>query len=109
MSSATPFVSGDVLSGRYELDRRVAQGGFGKVWRATYLVLARPVAIKLLHAGVCDDAETDLYSLGILAYQWPPGRSTHSSGSPLPLAVPRQHAGRKQGSSGSPAAPGGPV
>src|SRR5260370_42336033 len=67
MSSGTPFGSGDVLSGRYELDRRVAQGGFGKVWRATYLVLARPVAIKLLHAG------------------------------------------RKQGSSGSPAAPGGPV
>jgi len=67
MSSAIPFVGGDVLSGRYELDRRVAQGGFGKVWRATYLVLARPVAIKLLHGG------------------------------------------RKQGSSGSPAAPGGPV
>jgi len=55
MSSAIPFASGDVLSGRYELDRRVAQGGFGKVWRATDLVLARPVAIKLLPAGVCDD------------------------------------------------------
>ncbi|HEX9552846.1 MAG TPA: hypothetical protein VF983_06530 [Streptosporangiaceae bacterium] len=67
MSSAIPFVGGDVLSGRYELDRRVAQGGFGKVWRATYLVLARPVAIKL------------------------PARR------------------QEQGSSGSPAAPGGPV
>jgi len=55
MSSAIPFVSGDLLSGRYELDRRSTQGGLGKVWRATYLVLARPVAIKLLPAGVCED------------------------------------------------------
>src|SRR6266851_2676574 len=72
MSSAMPFVSGDVLSGRYELDRRVAQGGFGKVWRATYLVLARPVAIKL------------------------PARRQEqgSSGSPAPLAVRSANAAR---------------
>ncbi len=91
MSSAIPFVGGDLLSGGYELDRRSTQGGLGKVWRATYLVLARPVAIKLLPAGVCDDAETDLYSLGILAYQCLAAWQEHAqlgqpatSGSPAP-------------------------
>ena len=35
-------------AGRYQLERRIAAGGYGDVWRATDLVLARPVAVKLL-------------------------------------------------------------
>jgi eukaryotic-like serine/threonine-protein kinase len=38
------------LDGRYQLDSRIAAGGYGEVWRATDLVLGRPVAVKLLLA-----------------------------------------------------------
>jgi hypothetical protein len=40
-----------VLGRRYVLGERIGAGGFSEVWRATDLVLARPVAIKLLHLG----------------------------------------------------------
>jgi serine/threonine protein kinase len=45
------------LAGRYRLDERVAAGGYGEVWRATDLVLARPVAVKVLRPEVAGDAE----------------------------------------------------
>jgi serine/threonine-protein kinase len=45
------------LAGRYRLDERVAAGGYGEVWRATDLVLARPVAVKLLRPEVAGDAD----------------------------------------------------
>jgi serine/threonine-protein kinase len=37
-----------VLAGRYRLEGPVARGGVGEIWRATDLVLGRPVAVKLL-------------------------------------------------------------
>lgn len=37
-----------ILAGRCRLDARIAIGGVGEVWRAVDLVLARPVAVKLL-------------------------------------------------------------
>lgn len=42
--------SAAVLAGRYRLDRRIAAGGVGEVWRAVDLVLDRPVAVKLLRS-----------------------------------------------------------
>jgi eukaryotic-like serine/threonine-protein kinase len=42
---------GLLLGRRYRLDGRIAAGGMGEVWRATDLVLARPVAVKLLRYG----------------------------------------------------------
>jgi tRNA A-37 threonylcarbamoyl transferase component Bud32 len=41
--------AGTVLGGRYLLDDQIGNGGYGEVWRATDTVLARPVAVKLLH------------------------------------------------------------
>jgi serine/threonine-protein kinase len=50
-------MTGVLLSGRYRLERRIAAGGMGEVWRGTDEVLGRPVAIKLLrHAYVGDEA-----------------------------------------------------
>jgi serine/threonine-protein kinase len=35
------------ISGRYRLERPIAEGGFGQVWRATDTALQRPVAVKI--------------------------------------------------------------
>ena len=40
---------------RYRLDRRIATGGMGEVWRATDTVLDRPVAVKVLKPEYADD------------------------------------------------------
>ncbi len=52
------LLNGDLLATRYRLDRRIAAGGMGEVWRASDLVLNRPVAVKLLPAGYAQHAET---------------------------------------------------
>jgi tRNA A-37 threonylcarbamoyl transferase component Bud32 len=46
---AAPRTSPRVLTGRYLLEERVASGGMASVWRAHDEVLARTVAVKLLH------------------------------------------------------------
>ncbi|HEY2522731.1 MAG TPA: protein kinase [Streptosporangiaceae bacterium] len=46
------------LDHRYQLDNRVAAGGYGEVWRATDLVLGRSVAVKLLLAQHVQQAQT---------------------------------------------------
>ncbi|MFJ9773343.1 protein kinase [Kitasatospora sp. NPDC101157] len=44
---------GDVLDGRYELQEKLGQGGFGVVWRAQDTRMRRPVAVKVIghHGG----------------------------------------------------------
>jgi serine/threonine-protein kinase len=49
---------GLLLAGRYRLESRIAAGGVGEVWRAQDLVLARPVAVKLLQQGYASHPET---------------------------------------------------
>lgn len=46
-----------LLGGRYRLDEPIGRGGMAAVWRATDTVLARPVAVKRLHAGLVADEE----------------------------------------------------
>ena len=48
---------GWLVEGRYRLDGRIAVGGMGEVWRATDLVLGRPVAVKLLRPGAAGSGE----------------------------------------------------
>jgi serine/threonine protein kinase len=55
-SSARP--AGFRLAGRYRLVRRIAAGAVGEVWLGWDLVLARPVAVKLLRAEHAQHADT---------------------------------------------------
>jgi hypothetical protein len=49
---------GSVMLGRrYALLEQIGAGGYSEVWRGTDMVLARPVAIKLLHIGYAQHAE----------------------------------------------------
>ena len=50
-------LAGNLLAGRYRLDEPIGGGGFSEVWRATDAVLARPVAVKLLHSGYARQPE----------------------------------------------------
>ena len=48
---------GIILAGRYQLAGPIAAGAVGEVWRATDLVLSRPVAVKRLRAGYAGQPE----------------------------------------------------
>ena len=44
------LIEGQLIHRRYRLDRRLAQGGMGEVWKAYDIQLGRPVAIKALRS-----------------------------------------------------------
>ena len=44
------------LANRYTLESSIASGGMATVWRARDEVLARPVAVKILHSHLAEDA-----------------------------------------------------
>lgn len=50
--------SGYLIEERYRLDERIAAGGVGQVWRATDLLLGRPVAVKVLRPEYADHPDT---------------------------------------------------
>src|SRR4051794_18212028 len=43
-----PYVSGDVIAGKYKLKRIIGRGGMGAVWQAHNIPLDIDVAIKLI-------------------------------------------------------------
>lgn len=48
--SVHKYQPGDVLLERYQLERQLAVGGMGELWRAVNLALEQPVAVKLLRS-----------------------------------------------------------
>jgi eukaryotic-like serine/threonine-protein kinase len=50
----TTVAEGDVLAGKYRVERVLGQGGMGRVLLATHLGLDEPVAIKVLRAELTD-------------------------------------------------------
>ena len=77
--TGVPVSPGLLLEGRYRLDDRIAAGAMGEVWRATDLVLDRPVAVKLLRPGYAGHEEglarfrAEARSAGLLSH---PGIAT---------------------------------
>jgi hypothetical protein len=50
--------TGPIIDDRYRLDGQIATGGVGQVWRATDLLLERPVAVKVLRPEYADHPDT---------------------------------------------------
>jgi serine/threonine protein kinase len=48
-------LAGRVLDDKYRLDSRLGEGGMGTVYRATHLLIDRPVAVKVLHQRFVED------------------------------------------------------
>jgi eukaryotic-like serine/threonine-protein kinase len=48
--------SGEVIQGKYRLDKRLGIGGMGEVWRATHTGTGREFAVKFMHAHVAASA-----------------------------------------------------
>jgi serine/threonine-protein kinase len=52
-----PYI-GQVVARKYRVDKVLGEGGMGRVYRATQLVLEKPVVLKLLHPTLQKDART---------------------------------------------------
>jgi serine/threonine-protein kinase len=48
---------GKVLAHRYRLEHQLGEGGMGSIWRAEHLVLAAPVADKLIDPEIAEDED----------------------------------------------------
>src|SRR5919202_2327702 len=53
--SAADSLVGRVFDDKYRLDERLGQGGMGSVYRATHLLIDRPVAVKVLNQRFVED------------------------------------------------------
>lgn len=51
------LISGEMLDGKYKIDRRLGHGGMGEVYRATHLGTKRIVAVKVIRAQFSDNQE----------------------------------------------------
>ena len=49
--------AGQIIVGRYRLERLLGEGGMGSVWAATHLWMNKPVALKFLKPEIADNPE----------------------------------------------------
>ncbi|MEO7837368.1 MAG: protein kinase [Acidimicrobiales bacterium] len=56
MPDSIPLMADRVLLGRYRIVRPIARGGMAEVWEGYDEILARPVAVKVLHSHLATDA-----------------------------------------------------
>lgn len=54
-ATKSPIHPGEVLEGKWRVDKKIGQGGMGSVYKATDVALDRTVAIKILAADLCKD------------------------------------------------------
>src|SRR4051794_14870409 len=50
MTMAGDPLVGRVLDGRYRIDDQLGEGGMGTVYRATHVLMEKPIAIKILRS-----------------------------------------------------------
>jgi serine/threonine-protein kinase len=48
--TATAYLPGYLIAGKYELESLIGEGGMGAVWQARNVALDAPVALKVLRA-----------------------------------------------------------
>src|SRR5258706_3776632 len=49
---------GQIIAGKYRLERELGRGGMGSVWLAQHLTLNSPIAIKLIEPIIMQNPET---------------------------------------------------
>ncbi len=54
-SALAEALPGTVLEGKYRLDEKIGEGGFGAVFRSTHLALNRPIAVKVFRPSPGND------------------------------------------------------
>lgn len=54
-SALTEALPGTILEGKYRLDEKIGEGGFGVVFRSTHLALDRPIAVKVFRPSPGND------------------------------------------------------
>lgn len=60
LTTLSDVLPGTVLEGKFRLEEKLGSGGFGTVYRATQLNLARPVAVKVFHVLAARAERADL-------------------------------------------------
>jgi len=56
-NAALALTAGELIVGRFRLERRLGQGGMGVVWAARHLVTRKAVALKFLNPTTSGDVE----------------------------------------------------
>jgi ligand-binding sensor domain-containing protein/serine/threonine protein kinase len=59
-SALAKALPGTIIDEKYRLDEKIGSGGFGAVYRATHLVMQRPIAVKVFKPAPGNDSDQSL-------------------------------------------------